>query len=65
MTTINQRVPFKLIEMPCCHHLFCSVNHRWPSYCPNCGAYVYPTIKGCTLTTDDNATLKYNSDKKG
>jgi hypothetical protein len=57
----NERVPFHMIDMPCCHHLFCNVNHRWPSYCPNCGTYVFATIKGCAVISDDNAHLRYET----
>lgn len=55
----TERVHFRLIQMPCCQHLFCNVNARWPSYCPNCGKYVYPEVKGCALISDDSAILKY------
>lgn len=55
----TERVHFRLIQMPCCQHLFCNVNARWPSYCPNCGKYVYPEVKGCASISDDNAILKY------
>ena len=61
---ITQLVPFRLIDMPCCHHMFCSVNSRWPSFCPNCGKHVFSEIKGCALITDLNATLKYDETKK-
>ena len=60
----TERVKFTLIQMPCCQHLLCNVNHRWPSFCPNCGAHVFPQVKGCSLISDDAATLKYDSDKK-
>lgn len=63
-TPVHQRVPFKLIMMPCCFHLFCSVNSRWPSFCPNCGKHVYPEIKGCALVSDDEAWLQYDESKK-
>lgn len=60
----TERVIFRLIEMPCCGHLFCNVNHRWPSYCPNCGKYVFSTVRGCALISDPDATLKYNENAK-
>jgi hypothetical protein len=60
----NERVPFRLIQMPCCQHLFCNVNHRWPSFCPNCGAHVFPQIKGCALILDEDAWLKYDNGEK-
>ena len=45
MTTTNEQVPFKLFEMPCCHHLLCWVNPRLPSYCPCCGKRVYEQLR--------------------
>ena len=60
----TERVQFRLIDMPCCHHLFCNENHRWPTYFPNCGAYVFDKVKSCVLISDSDATLNYNSEKK-
>lgn len=60
----TERVPFRLIQMPCCQHLFCNVNHRWPSFCPNCGTHVFPQVRGGALITDENATLTYNRESK-
>lgn len=62
MTT--ERVHFRLIQMPCCGHLFCNVNARWPSYCPQCGKNVFADIKSCARISDDNATLTYNELKQ-
>lgn len=62
MTT--ERVHFRLIDMPCCHHLFCNVNARWPSYCPCCGTFVFDKIKSGALISDDSATLKYDETKR-
>lgn len=62
MTT--ERVPFRLIKMPCCGHLFCSVNARWANYCPQCGKFVYDHIKSCSLINDPNAELKYDESKR-
>ncbi len=56
---ITEKVHFRLIQMPCCSHLFCNVNPRWPSYCPACGQSVYPEVKGNALISDENAILKY------
>lgn len=58
----TERVHFRLIEMPCCHHMFCNVNPRWPSYCPNCGRHVYPEVRGCAVVSDGKATLKYKTE---
>ena len=44
MAVTNERVHFRMIEMPCCQHLFCNVNHCWPSFCPNCGRLVMQMI---------------------
>lgn len=59
----TERVHFRLLQMPCCQHLFCNVNPRLPSYCPACGKSVYLEIRGCALISDDNATLKYDERK--
>ena len=60
MVTSTERVHFRLIQMPCCDHLFCNVNPRFPSYCPACGKGVYPEVKGAVLLEDQNAILKLN-----
>lgn len=64
MSVVTERVHFRLISMPCCAHLFCNVNARWPSFCPNCGAHVYPRVREGALISDDNATLAYNPEKR-
>lgn len=60
----NERVHFRLLKMPCCQHLFCNVNSRLPSYCPNCGQHVYPQIKHCAVISDENAWLNYDENKQ-
>lgn len=60
---VTERVHFRLIQMPCCKHLFCNVNPRLPSYCPECGTHVYAEIRACILISDDNAILKYREIK--
>lgn len=55
---VEERVPFRLIQTPCCGTLLCYVNHRLPNYCSECGQYIFPVVRGCILTSDDNATLK-------
>lgn len=60
MSVTSQVVPFRLIQMPCCSHLFCSVNERFPSFCPQCGAHCYPAVRGCVLVHDSRATLKFD-----
>lgn len=64
MAKTTERVPFRLIQMPCCQHLFCNVNARVPSYCPSCGKQVFDKIKECVLICDETATLKYDPDKR-
>lgn len=65
MAKCYERVHFRLIQMPCCMHLFCNVNPRWPNYCPNCGSHVYPEIRGCALESDQDAMLTHDPEKKG
>lgn len=36
----NERIQFRLIQMPCCMTLICWVNPRRPAHCPECGAHV-------------------------
>lgn len=60
----NERIPFRLIQMPCCDILICHVNHRLPNYCSECGARVFAAIKTepfCIKLYDPDATLKYKS----
>lgn len=60
----TERIHFRLLQMPCCQHLFCNVNPRLPSYCPNCGKAVYPQVKHCAIISDDNAKLVYDEKKQ-
>ena len=60
MSRTFERVHFRLIRMPCCGHLFCNVNPRFPTFCPECGKPVIHRIKECVLISDDNASLKYD-----
>lgn len=53
----NQRVPFRLIKMPCCGHQCCWVNPRLPNYCPECGKVVLPRLAEAILFTDFDAEL--------
>ena len=41
----REHVPFRLIRTPCCSHLFCWVNPRLPSYCPECGRFILSLIR--------------------
>lgn len=56
--TSTERVTFRLIVMPCCSTMLCWVNPRFPNYCPECGKFVFPEVKGCVLSSDDKAWLR-------
>lgn len=58
MSVFNERVVFRLIEMPCCKLQFCWVNPRFPNYCPECGKFVYPQVQKGVLVKDEDAFLK-------
>lgn len=60
----TERVPFRLIQMPCCGFLFCNVNARWPNYCPECGKFVFEQVKSCSLINDQHAELNYDESKR-
>jgi len=53
-----ERVVFKLFNMPCCGHLLCWVNPRYPTFCPQCGEKVFGTIKAAVVYRDDEAVLE-------
>jgi hypothetical protein len=53
-----QRVVFKLIQMPCCGHMLCWVNPRFPTYCPECGTHIFRTVKQGVMFSDDEAVLE-------
>ncbi len=58
----NERVTFRLINMPCCNYIYCLVNPRLPNYCIECGESVYAKIRTnpeCIMITDENANLRY------
>ena len=59
----SERIPFRLLHMECCNGLICHVNHRYPSYCSNCGAHVFPQVRGWARLSDENATLTYDEGK--
>jgi hypothetical protein len=58
----SERVLFRLLVMPCCHHQLCWVNPRLPTYCPECGVCIHATVKESVLIRDERATLRYNSE---
>jgi len=60
-----QRVVFRLIQMPCCGHLLCWVNPRFPSYCPECGTDIRLTVKQNVMTIDTEAILEIQVEDVG
>jgi hypothetical protein len=48
----RQRVPFRLIQTPCCHTLLCWVNPRLPNYCPECGKHIFLKLKFDGILTE-------------
>jgi hypothetical protein len=61
MERFNERVDFRVFKTPCCGHLLCWVNSRFPTYCPTCGKLIFPDIKQQVLTHDDNAMLSWEA----
>lgn len=57
----NERVEFRVMKTPCCGHLLCWLNARFPTYCPLCGKLIYPDIKAEVLTVDTNAMLSWEA----
>lgn len=53
-----ERVPFRLLNMECCHVLLCWVNPRLPNYCPESGSRSYPAVRSWVTFSDSNAWLK-------
>jgi len=60
-----ERVNFRLYRMVCCGHLLCWVNPRPPTFCPECGANVYPEVRGWALHVDDEAVIQYSREDPG
>lgn len=60
METLRERVKFRLIKMPCCEHLLCWANARYPTYCPECGTRVFNTVEQCVMVPDENAMLEFH-----
>ena len=61
---LREKIHFRLIQMPCCHHLLCWVNPRLPNYCPECGAFVYAKLKtqgDLIQVSDMDALIKYHT----
>jgi hypothetical protein len=43
--SMKVRAHFRFISMPCCGQLLCWINPRLPNYCPECGKFIYATLK--------------------
>jgi hypothetical protein len=39
------KVPFRLIQAPCCGTLLCWINPRLPTFCPECGKPILRELK--------------------
>jgi hypothetical protein len=50
---LNERVPFRLIETPCCGLLLCWINPHLPRYCPHCGHGFTDDIRSAVLMNND------------
>ena len=59
----NERIKFRLFQMPCCGHQLCWVNPRLPNHCPECGKHVLIQLKSGEYTRliDENAWLKFSA----
>lgn len=55
----HERVHFRFLKMPCCGFLYCNVNPRLPSYCPECGKNVIRQLNASIRISDPNAELNY------
>ena len=49
----NEKVPFRLFQMPCCGMLLCWVNPRLPTYCPECASLVLAKLRQGDCTLDE------------
>src|SRR5262249_61149917 len=58
-TSMNERVPFRLFETPCCRVLMCWVMPKYPRYCPHCGHHFTDDLRSGVLVRDDDAWLKH------
>ena len=61
--SVNERIPFRLLQMPCCGYRLCWVTPRLPNHCPACGRHVLLDLKSGEYTriSDDDAWIKYKS----
>lgn len=58
----NEKIQFRLFQMPCCSFLCCWVNPRLPTHCPECGKHVLMQLRTGQYTRiqDDDAWLRIN-----
>ena len=64
MPRTTERVPFRLIQTPCCGTLLCWVNPRLPNNCPECGKFIHADVRAGILVSDPEATLTVDSDAR-
>jgi hypothetical protein len=56
---VNERVPFRLFQTPCCGIRTCWVMPKYPRYCPHCGHHFSDDLQSAVLIRDDDAWLKH------
>jgi hypothetical protein len=63
---INEKIPFRLFHMPCCGHMLCWVQPRYPAFCPACGIQVLLALKSGehTRIIDDDCWIKITNAQK-
>jgi hypothetical protein len=57
----NERIHFRLIVCAHCSHNLCWVNPRLPNHCPECGAHIYPEVRGMIWVSDPEAWIRYDA----
>jgi hypothetical protein len=59
---VNERIPFRMFQMPCCGLFLCWVMPRYPAYCPRCGKPALAELRSGehTRVVDDNAWIRTN-----
>lgn len=63
METYNERVKFRLFQMPCCGQLLCWLNSRLPNYCPECGKLIYMEMRHRETLAESETWLKITKGK--
>lgn len=57
----NEMVEFRLIQCPECGHIICWLNPRLPSYCTECGKFIFAKLRrddGTYIPMRANAWLR-------